>query len=265
MTTFPTKAVTIFGSVLILGGLAVGGAAAPAFAHSPAVTADCDSLSMRFAGYTVVAARPATGGAPAVAADETPNTVTVTIDGTVSAPVKFGRSYSSTIALDDQKPHTYTVVLDAYDDGYDRTFTDTTTACVLVPPATTPPTTTPPATSPPATTPPTTSTPPATEPPAPTVSPTTEPPAVNVPPTTVPPATAPPAPTEPPVTASPTPTVTPESTTSTTPTAAPAPTSSTGELAETGASAWSVPAIAASVLAVLLGAGLLLARRIRRA
>ncbi|WP_133160276.1 LPXTG cell wall anchor domain-containing protein [Cryobacterium zongtaii] len=262
MTTIPTKAATIFGSVLLVGGLAVGGAAVPAFAHTPAVSADCTSLSMKFESYNVIAAKPASGGKPAVAADATPNTVTVTIDGVASAPVKFGKTYSSTIALDGQRPHTYSVVLGTHD-GYDRTFADKTVACPTptpsVPPVTSTPTPTP-------SVPPVTSTPT----PTPSVPPVTSTPTPSVPPVTptptpiVPSVSETPAPIVPPANATPTPTataVTPAAVTA----PAPTPAASTRELAETGVSTWSVPAIAASVLAMLLGAGLLLARRFRRA
>ncbi|POH58702.1 hypothetical protein C3B59_18635 [Cryobacterium zongtaii] len=251
MTTIPTKAATIFGSVLLVGGLAVGGAAVPAFAHTPAVTADCTSLSMKFESYNVIAAKPASGGKPAVAADATPNTVTVTIDGVASAPVKFGKTYSSTIALDGQSSHTYSVVLGTHD-GYDRTFADKTVAC---------PTPTTPSTPvvPPVTPSPTPSVPPVTPTPSPTPS---VPPVTPTPTPIVPSVSETPAPIVPPATVTPTPTAT-----AVTPAVATAPTpaASTRELAETGVSTWSVPAIAASVLAMLLGAGLLLARRFRRA
>ncbi|TFC90152.1 MULTISPECIES: LPXTG cell wall anchor domain-containing protein [unclassified Cryobacterium] len=186
------------------------------------MTTDCTSLSMKFESYNVIAAKPASGGKPAVAADATPNTVTVTIDGVASAPVKFGKTYASTIALDGQTSHTYSVVLGTHD-GYDRTFADTTVACPT----------------------PTPSVPPTPTPIVPSVSET-------------------PAPIVPPVNATPTPTataVTPAAVTA----PAPTPAASTRELAETGVSTWSVPAVAASVLAMLLGAGLLLARRFRRA
>lgn len=275
MNTLPTKTLTVFGSVLLIGGIAVGGAAAPAFAHTPEVTADCDSLSMDFRSYAVVAAQPAGGGKPAVAADATPNTVTVTIDGVASAPVKFGRAYASTIALDGLKAHTYSVVLDTHD-GYDRTFADKTAACPTTPPTTpapskppvTPPTTPTPS-EPPVTPTPTPSEPPVTPTPTPSEPPVIETPAPVVPPVTEPPVTETPAPIVPTVTEPPAPIVpeVPTATATATPAVvtAPTPTASTTELAETGVSTWSVPAVAASVLAMLLGAGLLLARRFRRA
>ena len=233
--TFPTRAVAIFGSTLILSGLAAAGAAAPAYAHTPAVTADCDSLSIRLTGYTLITAQPASGGDPAVAADSTPNSVTVTIDGTAAAPVYFGTTYTSTIALDDQKPHTYTVALDAHDRGYDYTVSDSTAAC---PAAVTPPPTTPPTpTAPPTTAPPTTAQPTPTPTPTATIPPIAPPtPTTSMPPAVVTPPMAAPTPTPPPA---------------------------ARELAATGTS--TIPALAAGSLAVLLGAGLVLARRLRRA
>jgi len=251
MSTLPSKALTIFGSVLLIGGIAVGGAAAPAFAHTPEMTPLCDSLSMEFTRYTVIAAQPATGGKPAVAADNTPNTVTVTIDGVASAPEKFGRSYSSTIPLDGQKPHTYSVVLGTHD-GYDRSFAGKTVACPPTKPVT-PPTTP--------------SEPPVTPPTTPSEPPVTPPTTPSVPPVVVPPVTETPAPVVPTVTETPAPIVpdVPVATATPAVVTAPTPTASTTELAETGVSSWSVPAVGASVLAMLLGAGLLLARRFRRA
>ena len=43
----------------------------------------------------------------AAAADDTPNTVTITIDDAEFDQVDFGRSYSRTIPLDELEPHAF--------------------------------------------------------------------------------------------------------------------------------------------------------------
>jgi LPXTG-motif cell wall-anchored protein len=313
MNKSPRIAATVLGSVLVVGGLTFGGVIAPAFAHTPAVQDTCESLTITFTNYTLIHAQPAHNGLPAVEGNDTPNSVEITIDDELLKEVDFGKAFTETIPLDGSVTHTYRVVLDAHDEGYDETFSGDTEQCVgsETPPPTEPPTTTPPTTTPPTTTPPTE--PPVTPPTTPPVTPPTEPPVTPPTPPTTPPVTPPTTtpvtpPTEPPVTpptesnpptvsnpptesnpptgatpsevratplaispATPSAVVVPLTSTTTTPPTTPtaAPTKATkasaDELASTGVSDWTSIVLASGFIAVLLGAGLLIARRTRRA
>ncbi|HEY0259612.1 MAG TPA: hypothetical protein VGC18_07165 [Lacisediminihabitans sp.] len=76
---------------------------------------------------------------PASAADETPNVVTVTIDGTVVHTENFGVSVSGTVAFSDQyTSHDWSVAFTAWDDptgslGYTKTYSGTTSGCAPTP------------------------------------------------------------------------------------------------------------------------------------
>lgn len=69
-----------------------------------------------------------------VAADNSPNRVTVIVDGEDVVETTFGNSYVNTVAIDGSKSHTYTVKVRAWDDptgerGWSNNFTGKTKAC----------------------------------------------------------------------------------------------------------------------------------------
>ena len=69
-----------------------------------------------------------------VAADETPNTVTITVDGDQVLAESFGTSYETTIALEKYTAHEWSVSITAWNDvdgskGWTKTITGTTTPC----------------------------------------------------------------------------------------------------------------------------------------
>ncbi len=69
-----------------------------------------------------------------VPADNTPNSVSVTVDGTVVHTAEFGGNYSTAVPVDGSKSHTYAVTITAWNDptgskGWTKTFTGKTTAC----------------------------------------------------------------------------------------------------------------------------------------
>jgi hypothetical protein len=122
---------TILQTSLMIGAVAGGslalGVAAPASAHTPAVTATCDTLSVALASYD------------SVAGDLTPNTITVTIDGAQVDQKAFGGSFTADYALDKTTGHAYAVIIDALGTAYDTTETGSTTACPAAPVVPTPP------------------------------------------------------------------------------------------------------------------------------
>lgn len=69
-----------------------------------------------------------------VPADNTPNSVAVTVDGAVVHSAEFGSSYSQVVPIDGTKGHNYSVKITAWNDpsgskGWTKTFTGKTTAC----------------------------------------------------------------------------------------------------------------------------------------
>lgn len=69
-----------------------------------------------------------------IPADNTPNSVSVTVDGSVVHEAEFGSSYSKVVPIDGSKGHNYTVKITAWNDptgskGWTKTFTGKTTAC----------------------------------------------------------------------------------------------------------------------------------------
>lgn len=87
-------------------------------AHTPAASPTCSTLNVELQSYV------SSDDAP------TPNSVTVVIDGTEIVNVDFGRSYSQSFLLGDESvAHTWSVVIDAVDNGYDATLSGTTTPC----------------------------------------------------------------------------------------------------------------------------------------
>lgn len=100
-------------TALALGGIAVA-TAAPASAHTPVVTADCTSLSVKLWAYS----------------DTKQNDLTVTVDGAVVDDTRFKRSFEKAYDLDPTKDHTWSVKVDAGDGSrYDHQQSGSTTAC----------------------------------------------------------------------------------------------------------------------------------------
>jgi choice-of-anchor A domain-containing protein len=112
-----------FLAVLATASLAIGlalGAALPASAHTPTVSATCSTLTVKMDYY---------GGG-------TTNRLTVTIDDTVVENTTFGDNFAQKIySFSGAVAHTYVVEIDAQDNGYDRlvskgnAITGTTTPC----------------------------------------------------------------------------------------------------------------------------------------
>ena len=93
-------------STLALGGMLVA-TAAPASAHTPTVTASCDSLHVDLKSYPDA-------------------TVTVTIDDREVASEDFQGSFDKTFTFDGSTSHSWEVVVDAHDDDtYDKTYPET--------------------------------------------------------------------------------------------------------------------------------------------
>jgi len=108
-------------STLVSAGV-LATVASPAAAHTPTVSATCSTLSVSLQSYVSSAESPR------------PNKVTVTIDSSTAASEWFGSSFARDFSLGDSaRAHTWRVVVDAVDNGYDRTFDGTTTPCA--PPA----------------------------------------------------------------------------------------------------------------------------------
>ena len=99
-------------ATLALGGLFVA-TAAPASAHTPVVTADCESLDVGLWAYA-----------------HKGNKVTVVVDGATVAEERFGRSFQRSFELDPSTDHTWSVTVKASDNRrYDWSDDGSTTAC----------------------------------------------------------------------------------------------------------------------------------------
>jgi hypothetical protein len=89
-----------------------------AAAHTPEVSANCSTLSVNLTDYDLDPY-----GASV-------NRVVVTVDSVIVADTRFGESFAATYALGDEtRPHTYTVVVDAFSGPYDFSVTDSSTPC----------------------------------------------------------------------------------------------------------------------------------------
>ncbi|MGN0111342.1 MAG: hypothetical protein ACI38P_06780, partial [Cellulosimicrobium funkei] len=84
-------------TALALGGLLVA-TAAPASAHTPDVTADCTTLSVKLWAYS-----------------KKSNELTVTVDGKEVESTTFERQLTRSYDLDPTQDHTWTVSVDASD------------------------------------------------------------------------------------------------------------------------------------------------------
>ena len=105
---------------LSIASVALIATAAPAQAHTPAVSADCAQLSVRLDSYR--------GGGHHGGGD--PNSVAVSIDGAPVLNQRFGRSFAQTFAFANSAvAHPWSVVVDAVDNEFDRTFTGTSVPC----------------------------------------------------------------------------------------------------------------------------------------
>ncbi len=105
--SFGRRLVSVFATalvaVLVGSGLAVVGAAAPASAHTPNISATCDALSVSLTNYNGLK-----GDA---------NTVKVTIDDVVVAETAFAQGYVESFQFSDRTiAHTYSVEVSAHDD-----------------------------------------------------------------------------------------------------------------------------------------------------
>lgn len=119
---FPRKALHTL-LALSIASVAVLTTAIPAQAHTPTVVADCAQLSVKLDSYR-------SGGHHGSGA---PNSVTITVDGAVVASERFGRSFARTVAFTNPAvAHPWSVVVDAVDNEFDRTFSGTSTPCVPV-------------------------------------------------------------------------------------------------------------------------------------
>lgn len=108
-------------STLVSAGV-LAAVASPSAAHTPSVSATCSTLSVSLQSYVSSAGSPR------------PNKVTVSIDSSTAVSEWFGSSFARDFSLGDSaRAHTWRVVVDAVDNGYDRTFDGTTTPCA--PPA----------------------------------------------------------------------------------------------------------------------------------
>lgn len=102
----------------LLGSALCIAAPVAASAHTPAASPTCSTLNVELQSYV------SSDDAP------TPNSVTVVIDGTEVSSVDFGHSYSQSLLLGDESvAHTWSVAIDAVDDGYDATLSGTSTPC----------------------------------------------------------------------------------------------------------------------------------------
>lgn len=99
-------------TALALGGLIVA-TAAPASAHTPVVTADCTTLSVKLWAYS-----------------KKSNDLTVTVDGKEVESTTFQRELTRSYDLDPTQDHTWTVSVDASDGRqYDYDQSGSTRAC----------------------------------------------------------------------------------------------------------------------------------------
>jgi len=102
----------------LLGTALVAAVAAPAVAHTPSASATCTTLSVSLQSYNSSRDKPK------------PNSVSVSIDGSPVDSQAFGSSFAHDYALGDStRAHTWRVVIDAVDNGYDRTFDGTSKPC----------------------------------------------------------------------------------------------------------------------------------------
>lgn len=99
-------------TALALGGLLVA-TAVPASAHTPVVTADCTTLSVKLWAYS-----------------QKSNQLTVTVDGKEVESTTFQRQLTRSYDLDPTQDHTWTVSVDASDGRqYDHEQSGSTRAC----------------------------------------------------------------------------------------------------------------------------------------
>lgn len=113
----------------LAAGLLLGALVAPtaAVAHTPAVLANCSTLTVSLKSYETRNDNPK------------PNSITVTVDDTVIAQESFGNSYAKNFAFNDQtKAHSWKVVIDALGTSFDRTDRGTSTPCTPPTPTPTP-------------------------------------------------------------------------------------------------------------------------------
>jgi hypothetical protein len=102
----------------LLGTALVAAVAAPAAAHTPSASATCSTLSVSLQYYASTNENPK------------PNTVSVSIDRGSATSQAFGSSFVRDFSLGDStKAHSWRVVIDAVDNGYDRTIEGTSTPC----------------------------------------------------------------------------------------------------------------------------------------
>jgi hypothetical protein len=115
----PTRSTVLASAALGLSLAGAGMIAAPAaVAHTPAVSVDCDTLSVELTAYD------------SSGTDSTPNTVTVSIDGTKADSEQFGREFSRAYLLgDNTRSHSYEVVVDAEGTAYDKHFIGSSNPC----------------------------------------------------------------------------------------------------------------------------------------
>ena len=93
-------------SALVLSVGMIALVAGPASAHTPTISADCTALTVHLTNYQTVQG------------NSTPNTVTVTIDGTALPTVHFGTSFSQTYNFaQGAAQHSYRVQIVAADDS----------------------------------------------------------------------------------------------------------------------------------------------------
>ena len=102
----------------LLGTALVAAVAAPAVAHTPSASATCTTLTVSLQSYNSSRDKPK------------PNTVSISIDGSPVDSQSFGKSFAHDYPLGDStRAHTWRVVIDAVDNGYDRTFDGTSKPC----------------------------------------------------------------------------------------------------------------------------------------
>jgi len=107
---------------LFIATLAVGAVAAPASAHTPSASADCENVTVHLVSYQTTNEDP------------TPNVVKVSVDGTEVANTRFGGSFDGKYSLGDKTiAHQWIVQIDALGTGYDRNFYGTSTPCTPPP------------------------------------------------------------------------------------------------------------------------------------
>lgn len=106
-------------SVSLLAGSLVILTALPAHAHTPAVSSTCAKLTVSLQSYSTTQN------------NQKPNRVTVVIDGSTAANESFGTSFGRDFSFSNSGvAHNWKVVIDAVDDGYDRTFTGSSSPCL---------------------------------------------------------------------------------------------------------------------------------------